>query len=114
MTEATRPQRIFMASDLSARCDRALARAALLARAWHSELTVAHVVHAAEVAAHDRLSNGAPSWRRPESWSQTLERAPRADLATEGRRDVKGRDRLDGRRAALPLRPDRTDGSGWP
>lgn len=84
MTETTRPQRIFMASDLSARCDRALARAALLARAWHSELTVAHVVHAAEVAAHDRLSSGAPSWRRPESWSQTLERALRADLAAEG------------------------------
>jgi nucleotide-binding universal stress UspA family protein len=73
-----------MASDLSARCDRALARAALLARAWHSDLTVAHVVHAAEVAAHDRLSSGAPSWRRPESWSQTLERALRADLAAEG------------------------------
>lgn len=32
MTETTRPQRIFVASDLSARCDRALARAALLAR----------------------------------------------------------------------------------
>ena len=30
MTETTRPQRIFMATDLSARCDRALARAALL------------------------------------------------------------------------------------
>ena len=84
MIETTRPQRIFMASDLSARCDRALARAALLARAWHSDLTVAHIVHAAEVAAHDRLLSGAPSWRRPESWSQTLERALRADLAEEG------------------------------
>lgn len=84
MTEITRPRRVFMASDLSARCDRALARAALLARAWQGELTVAHVVHAAEVAAHDRLSSGAPSWRRPESWSRTLERALRADLAAEG------------------------------
>jgi hypothetical protein len=63
MTETTRPQRMFMASNLSARCDRALAPAALLARAWHSELTVAHVVHAAEVAAHDRPLSGAPSWR---------------------------------------------------
>lgn len=50
MTETTLPQRIFAASDLSARCDRSLARAALLARARHSELTVAHVVNAAEVA----------------------------------------------------------------
>ena len=84
MSETTRPQRIFMASDLSARCDRALARAALLARAWHSDLTVAHVVSAADVAAHDRLSSDAPSWRRPEAWSQTVERALRADLAAEG------------------------------
>ena len=30
MTETTRPQRIFISTDLSARCDRALARAALL------------------------------------------------------------------------------------
>jgi len=84
MTEPLLPQRIFMASDLSARSDRALARAALLARAWQSQLTVVHVVHAAEVAAHDRLTSGAPSWRRPESWAQTLERALRADLAGEG------------------------------
>lgn len=84
MTLTTRPRRIFMASDLSARCDRALARAASLARAWDSELTVVHLAHAAEVAAHDRLSSSAPSWRRPESWSQTLEQVLRADLAAEG------------------------------
>jgi nucleotide-binding universal stress UspA family protein len=84
MTGNTRPQRIFMASDLSARCDRALARAALHARAWHSDLTVVHVAHAAEVVAHDRLLSDAPSCRRPESWSQTLARAPRAELAAEG------------------------------
>ncbi|MBK7531968.1 universal stress protein [Piscinibacter sp.] len=84
MNETTPPQRIFMANDLSARCDRALARAAQLAQAWHGKLTVVHVVHAAEVAARDRLASGAPSWRRPESWSQTLERALRADLAAEG------------------------------
>lgn len=84
MTEPTLPQRIFMASDLSARSDRALARAGQLARAWQSQLTVAHVVHAAQVAARDRLTSGAPSWRRPESWAQTLERALRADLAAEG------------------------------
>lgn len=84
MSETPLPRRIFMATDLSARCDRALARAALLARAWHSELTVAHIVHAAEVARRDRLTSGSPSWRRPESWVQTLERMLRADLAIEG------------------------------
>ena len=84
MTETTLPKRIFMASDLSARCDRALARAALLARAWQSELSVAHVVHADEVARHDSLKSGAPSWRQPESRAQTLEQALRADLTAEG------------------------------
>lgn len=84
MTETPRPRRIFMASDLSARCDRALARAALLAREWPSELTVTHVVHASEAAARDRLASGAPSWHRPEPWAQTRERALRADLAAEG------------------------------
>ncbi|WP_088287533.1 universal stress protein [Ideonella sp. A 288] len=84
MTDTPLPTRIFLATDLSARCDRALARAALLARSWHCELTVAHVVHAVEVARHDQLASGVPSWHRPESWAQTLERALRADLAAEG------------------------------
>jgi nucleotide-binding universal stress UspA family protein len=84
MTEPTLPTRIFMATDLSARCDRALARAAQLAQAWHSELIVAHTVHAADVALRDQLTSGAPSWRRPESWAQTREQALRADLEAEG------------------------------
>lgn len=84
MIEPTLPKRIFMATDLSARCDRAMARAALLAKAWHSELIIAHVVHAAEVAQRDRPTSNAPSWRRPESWAQTLERALGADLEAEG------------------------------
>jgi hypothetical protein len=78
------PKRVLMATDLSARCDRALARSALLASAWHSELIVAHVVHAAEVARRDRLTSGAPSWRRPESWAQVLHRSLSADLEAEG------------------------------
>jgi nucleotide-binding universal stress UspA family protein len=84
MTEAGLPQRVLMATDLSARCDRALARAAQLAASWGSKLLVAHVVHAAELAHRDRLTSNAPSWRRPEPWSQTLERTLRADLAAEG------------------------------
>lgn len=84
MTEATLPQRIFMASDLSVRCDPAQARAALLARAWRTGLAVAHVLHAAKVARRDSPSSGAPSWRRPESWAQKMERVLRADLAAEG------------------------------
>ena len=84
MTEFTLPKKIFLATDLSARCDRALARAARLAGEWHSELIVAHVVHAAEVAHRDRLAGSAPSWRRSESWTQTLLRLLDADLDAEG------------------------------
>jgi len=83
-TLPTLPTRIFMATDFSGRCDRALARAALLAKAWNSELVVVHTVHPGEVALRDRLSSGAPSWRRPESWALTLEHALRADLEAEG------------------------------
>lgn len=83
MIEVALPKRILMSTDLSARCDRALARAALLAGAWDAALTVAHVVHAAEVTQRDRLTSNAPSWRRPESWAQTLERTLRSDLAAE-------------------------------
>ena len=67
MTPPSRPTRIFMATDFSGRCDRALARAAQLAKAWNSELIVAHSVHPDEVALRDRLSSGAPTRRRPES-----------------------------------------------
>jgi hypothetical protein len=63
MIDPAPPKRIFMAADLSARCDRALARANLLARAWKGELIVAHVVHAAEVARRDRRASGVPAWR---------------------------------------------------
>lgn len=84
MNEPTVPSRIVLASDMSARCDRALGRAAQLAQAWRSDLAVVHAVHAAEVAERDRLSGATPSWRRPESWVTTLERQLRAELATEG------------------------------
>jgi nucleotide-binding universal stress UspA family protein len=84
MTQTSLPQRVFLATDMSARCDRALARAALLARDWESELTVAHVVHSAEVARRDGITGRVPAWRRPESWATTLERKLAAELEAEG------------------------------
>jgi nucleotide-binding universal stress UspA family protein len=84
MTEFIPPARVFLATDLSARCDRALERAAQLARQWHSQLVVLHVVSPAESSRHDRLAGNSPSWRRPEPWAQTLERLLRADLESEG------------------------------
>jgi len=40
----TAPQRLLLATDLSARCDRALDRAAQLAAEWQAELTVLNVL----------------------------------------------------------------------
>lgn len=84
MTKFNTPRCIVLASDLSARCDRALGRADLLARNWSAKLIIAHAVHPAEIAHRDRLTSNVPSWRRPQSWVQVLERDLSADLSAEG------------------------------
>ena len=84
MNQPPTPTRLVLATDMSARCDRALARAWQLARAWNAELDVVHAVSAARVAHRDHLVGSVPSWRRSESWTSTLDRHLRADLAAEG------------------------------
>lgn len=54
---------ILLATDLSARCDRALYRAAMLAEQWQSSLMVLHVVEDRDLSIPDAA--GLPSWRRP-------------------------------------------------
>ena len=56
-------RKILLATDLSARCDRALCRAAMLAWQWQSSLTVLHVVEDRDLSIPDAA--GLPSWRRP-------------------------------------------------
>jgi nucleotide-binding universal stress UspA family protein len=56
-------RKILMATDLSARCDRALYRAGMLAEQWQSSLIVLHVVEDRELSIPDAA--GLPSWRRP-------------------------------------------------
>lgn len=56
-------KRILLATDLSARCDRALYRAAMLAKQWQSSLIVLHVVKHRDLGTPDTA--GLPSWRRP-------------------------------------------------
>lgn len=56
-------RKILMATDLSARCDRALYRAAMLAKQWQSSLIVLHVVEDRDLNVPD--APGLPSWRRP-------------------------------------------------
>jgi nucleotide-binding universal stress UspA family protein len=83
MEDATMPARLVLATDMSARCDRALSRAAQLARAWGAAVEVLHAVSPAEAAFRDR-GPAPPAWRRPEPWVRTVERRLQEDLAAEG------------------------------
>lgn len=47
--EATTPRHLLLATDLSARCDRARDRALALARAWSARLTVVHALESLDV-----------------------------------------------------------------
>ncbi len=74
------PESILLATDLSARCDRALDRAALLSRRWGSQLIALHVL---ESEAHLRSFNeerNLSSWRRPSSPLKIAERQLKASL----------------------------------
>lgn len=71
-------KKILLATDLSARCDRALGRAAMLATQWQSSLIVLHVVE-------DRKSStpnaaGLPSWRCPPDPFDTARKNLLADV----------------------------------
>lgn len=61
----TAPKHIALATDLSHRCDRALDRALLVAKAWHAELTVIHALDPIEDTHPFGSLRELPSWRRP-------------------------------------------------
>lgn len=84
MPQIPSPKHVLMATDMSVRSDRGLARAAQLAQGWQATLTVLHAVSRAEVAYRDRPPMAQPSWRQPEPWLQTLTRRLGDDLAGEG------------------------------
>jgi nucleotide-binding universal stress UspA family protein len=73
------PKAILLATDLSARCDRALDRAALLAAEWQARLVI---VHALEEDAIGTLggSEHVPSWRRQADPQQMAEIRTRSEL----------------------------------
>ena len=59
------PKKILLATDLSARCDRALDRANQLVADWQAELVVLHVLDPAEGFIESRHLDDLPRWRRP-------------------------------------------------
>ncbi len=69
---------ILLATDLSARCDRALYRAAMLAKQWRSGLIVLHVVEDVDLSIPDAA--GLPSWRRPADPLDTARKQLLADV----------------------------------
>ncbi|MFA7602323.1 MAG: universal stress protein [Novosphingobium sp.] len=65
MTQPSIPNRIALATDLSHRCDRALDRALLLARAWQAELMIVHALTEPQDSPLFGRLQDLPSWRRP-------------------------------------------------
>ena len=74
----TPPNRILLATDLSARCDRALDRAAQLARQWQLPLLVVHA--APRTSESWPVADDAPSWRQAPDRTAAIERQIRRDL----------------------------------
>jgi nucleotide-binding universal stress UspA family protein len=77
--QQARPRHIVLATDLSARCDRAFERAVLLAGEWNAQMTVVH-------ALERRLPGGAsgPRWRTIDRESLNAESQILTDLHRAG------------------------------
>lgn len=75
------PKKILLATDLSSRADRALDRAAQLARQWRAQLLIVHAIERRSDGLSDRAD--LPSWRRPPDRTSAIERQIRRDLREE-------------------------------
>ncbi|MFO1046779.1 MAG: universal stress protein [Geminicoccaceae bacterium] len=71
------------ATDLSSRCDRAMDRAAQLARGWHARLVVVHALESSPELVAARRLRELPSWRRPADRAQLVAEQPREDLGDQ-------------------------------
>lgn len=76
----TPPKRILLATDLSARSDRALDRATQLAQQWNAALVVVHALEDQIRAARSPTFEDLPSWRRPPDPAIAVEAQIRRDL----------------------------------
>lgn len=71
------PKGILLATDLSARCDRATDRAVFLAKSWGAELIVLHVMEPGPASAGAPYS---PSWRMKYDPQERAERRVRHEI----------------------------------
>jgi nucleotide-binding universal stress UspA family protein len=76
----TPPKKILLATDLSARSDRALDRATQLAQQWNAALVVVHALEDQTRAARSPTFEDLPSWRRPPDPAVAVEAQIRRDL----------------------------------
>lgn len=74
------PKKILLATDLDARSDRALDRAAQLARQWNAALVVVHALESEASMSRSSTYDDLPSWRRPPDPASAIERQLRRDL----------------------------------
>jgi nucleotide-binding universal stress UspA family protein len=104
------PRKILLATDLSARCDRALDRAALLASSWGAELVVLHALEEVDDLHTSSLGHRLPSWRRPPDAARIAEEQLRNDMmAVPASVSVMVE---DGKPAEVILRAVKTQGCG--
>ena len=74
------PKTILLATDLSSRCDRALDRAAWLAKLWSARLVVLKVLEPEAESMGSGRSLDLPSWRRPPARETVVAAQVRRDL----------------------------------
>lgn len=74
------PTSILLATDLGARCDRALSRAVMLARHWNARLVAVTVAPSERSSELSRELLPPPAWARPGTPADDAERELRRDL----------------------------------
>lgn len=74
------PRKILLATDLSARCDRALDRAAFMAGLWQAQLIALHVMEQTDDFYAHELERRLPSWRQPPDARRIMEDQLRHDM----------------------------------
>ena len=78
------PSTVLFATDLSARCDRALDRSVILARAWGSHLVAVHAIEEMDRFYTAGLQQNLPSWQSPPDPPRSAEEQLRHDMRQGG------------------------------